>query len=82
MALLPSTSKEDAIVTAERIRRRISELVIQTRTNEGEAIAISERTASIGVASFPMDGTSVRTTKSWLPRAPPCTRRSTVAETG
>ncbi|MEU4669361.1 diguanylate cyclase [Amycolatopsis sp. NPDC023774] len=59
VALLPSTSKEDAIVTAERIRRRISELVIPTHTNEGAAVEISQRTASIGVASFPMDGTSV-----------------------
>ncbi|MEV4600551.1 GGDEF domain-containing protein [Amycolatopsis sp. NPDC049253] len=59
VALLPSTSKEDAIVTAERIRQRISELVIPTHTNEGAAVEISQRTASIGVASFPVDGTSV-----------------------
>ncbi|WP_442874827.1 GGDEF domain-containing protein [Amycolatopsis sp. NBC_00345] len=59
VALLPSTSKEDAIVTAERIRQRISELVIQTRTNEGEQVAIERRTASIGVAAFPMDGSSI-----------------------
>ncbi|RJQ84407.1 GGDEF domain-containing protein [Amycolatopsis panacis] len=56
VALLPATSKEDAIVTAERIRQRISELVIPTRTNEGEAVAIERRTASIGVAAFPLDG--------------------------
>ncbi|SEP52204.1 sensor domain-containing diguanylate cyclase [Amycolatopsis saalfeldensis] len=59
VALLPSTSKEDAIVTAERIRQRISELVIPTRTNEGEQVEIERRTASIGVASFPMDGSSI-----------------------
>ncbi|GAA1020202.1 GGDEF domain-containing protein [Amycolatopsis albidoflavus] len=59
VALLPSTSKEDAIVTAERIRQRISELVIPTQTNEGVAVAIENRTASIGVAAFPMDGTSI-----------------------
>ncbi|WP_326838115.1 GGDEF domain-containing protein [Amycolatopsis rhabdoformis] len=59
VALLPSTSKADAIVTAERIRQRISELVIPTHTNEGAAVEISQRTASIGVASFPADGTSV-----------------------
>jgi diguanylate cyclase (GGDEF)-like protein len=59
VALLPSTSKEDAIVTAERIRQRISELVIPTRTNEGEQVAIERRTASIGVAAFPMDGSSI-----------------------
>ncbi|HWD04694.1 MAG TPA: GGDEF domain-containing protein [Amycolatopsis sp.] len=59
VALLPSTSKEDAIVTAERIRQRISELVIATHTNEGDAVEIAQRTASIGVASFPLDGSSV-----------------------
>ncbi|MBB1155809.1 GGDEF domain-containing protein [Amycolatopsis sp. FU40] len=59
VALLPSTSKEDAIVTAERIRQRISELVIPTQTNEGEAVSIENRTASIGVAAFPLDGTSI-----------------------
>ncbi|MDT8910653.1 GGDEF domain-containing protein [Amycolatopsis sp. PS_44_ISF1] len=59
VALLPATSKEDAIVTAERIRQRISELVVPTRTNEGQAVAIERRTASIGVAAFPMDGSSV-----------------------
>jgi diguanylate cyclase (GGDEF)-like protein len=59
VALLPSTSKDDAIVTAERIRQRISELVIPTRTNEGEQVAIERRTASIGVASFPTDGSSI-----------------------
>jgi diguanylate cyclase (GGDEF)-like protein len=59
VALLPSTSKEDAIVTAERIRQRISELVVPTRTNEGEQVAIERRTASIGVASFPTDGSSI-----------------------
>nr|WP_239154291.1 GGDEF domain-containing protein [Amycolatopsis sp. FDAARGOS 1241] len=59
VALLPSTSKEDAITTAERIRRRISELVIATHTNEGEAVEIVQRTASIGVASFPLDGSSI-----------------------
>ncbi|MFI5607484.1 GGDEF domain-containing protein [Amycolatopsis sp. NPDC051903] len=59
VALLPSTSKEDAITTAERIRQRISELVIPTHTNEGEAVEIMQRTASIGVASFPVDGSSI-----------------------
>ncbi|WP_020663939.1 GGDEF domain-containing protein [Amycolatopsis benzoatilytica] len=59
VALLPSTSKEDAIVTAERIRQRISELVIPTQTNEGEEVAIERRTASIGVAAFPLDGASI-----------------------
>jgi diguanylate cyclase (GGDEF)-like protein len=59
VALLPATSKEDAIVTAERIRQRVSELVISTRTNEGEAVDIQRQTASIGVAAYPLDGSSI-----------------------
>ncbi len=59
VALLPSTSKEDAIVTAERIRQRVSELIISTTTNEGEAVDIKRQTASIGVACYPLDGASI-----------------------
>ncbi|WIV62025.1 GGDEF domain-containing protein [Amycolatopsis nalaikhensis] len=59
VALLPATSKEDAIVTAERIRQRVSELVISTTTNEGEAVDIVRQTASIGVAAYPLDGASI-----------------------
>ncbi|MGW4520946.1 GGDEF domain-containing protein [Amycolatopsis sp. NPDC004378] len=59
VALLPATSKEDAIVTAERIRQRVSELVISTKTNEGAAVDIERQTASIGVASYPLDGSSI-----------------------
>jgi diguanylate cyclase (GGDEF)-like protein len=59
VALLPSTSKEDAIVTAERIRQRVSELIISTKTNEGAAVDIKRQTASIGVAAYPLDGASI-----------------------
>ncbi|WP_344863220.1 GGDEF domain-containing protein [Amycolatopsis ultiminotia] len=59
VALLPAASKEDAVVTAERIRQRISELIVQTHTNAGAAVAIERRTASIGVAAYPMDGSSI-----------------------
>ena len=59
VALLPSTSKEDAIVTAERIRQRVSELIISTTTNEGAAVDIKRQTASIGVAAYPLDGASI-----------------------
>jgi diguanylate cyclase (GGDEF)-like protein len=59
VALLPSTSKEDAIVTAERIRQRVSELIISTKTNEGAAVDIERQTASIGVAAYPLDGASI-----------------------
>jgi diguanylate cyclase (GGDEF)-like protein len=59
VALLPSTSKEDAIITAERIRQRVSELIISTKTNEGAAVDIERQTASIGVAAYPLDGLSI-----------------------
>jgi len=59
VALLPSTSKEDAIVTAERIRQRVSELIISTTTNAGAAVDIERQTASIGVAAYPLDGSSI-----------------------
>ncbi|MEU8631223.1 GGDEF domain-containing protein [Amycolatopsis sp. NPDC048633] len=59
VALLPATSKEDAIVTAERIRQRVSELVISTKTNEGAVVDIERQTASIGVAAYPLDGSSI-----------------------
>jgi diguanylate cyclase (GGDEF)-like protein len=59
VALLPATSKEDAIVTAERIRKRVSELVISTKTNDGQAIDIKRQTASIGVAAYPLDGRTI-----------------------
>ncbi|WP_372508637.1 GGDEF domain-containing protein [Amycolatopsis iheyensis] len=59
VALLPATSKEDAIVTAERIRQRVSELIISTTTNEGAAVDIERQTASIGVAAYPLDGSSI-----------------------
>jgi diguanylate cyclase (GGDEF)-like protein len=59
VALLASASKDEAIVTAERIRRLVSELVIHTRNNEGEPVIIEQQTASIGVASFPHDGSTL-----------------------
>ena len=59
VALLPATSKEDAIVTAERIRKRVSELIIATKTNEGAMVDIKRQTASIGVAAYPYDGASI-----------------------
>ncbi len=59
VALLPATSKEDAIVTADRIRQRVSELIIATKTNEGAMVDIKRQTASIGVAAYPDDGATV-----------------------
>ncbi|HKN52684.1 MAG TPA: GGDEF domain-containing protein [Amycolatopsis sp.] len=59
VALLPATSKEDAITTAERIRQRVSELVISTKKNDGSAVEIKRQTASIGVAAYPLDGLTI-----------------------
>jgi diguanylate cyclase (GGDEF)-like protein len=59
VALLASSTKAEAIVTAERIRKLVSELVINTRNNEGEAVVIENQTASIGVAEFPRDGSTL-----------------------
>jgi diguanylate cyclase (GGDEF)-like protein len=59
VALLTSSTKDEAIVTAERIRQLISELVINTRNNEGAPVVIENQTASIGVAEFPRDGSTL-----------------------
>jgi diguanylate cyclase (GGDEF)-like protein len=59
VALLASSTKDEAIATAERIRKLVSELVINTRNNEGEAVVIENQTASIGVAEFPRDGSTL-----------------------
>lgn len=59
VALLASSTKDQAVETAERIRQRVSELVINTRNNEGEAVVIENQTASIGVAEFPLDGSTL-----------------------
>ncbi|MCU1681625.1 MAG: hypothetical protein JWQ81_2364 [Amycolatopsis sp.] len=59
VALLTSSTKNQAVETAERIRQRVSELVIHTHNNEGEAVVIETQTASIGVAEFPLDGSTL-----------------------
>ncbi|HEY0692835.1 MAG TPA: GGDEF domain-containing protein [Kribbella sp.] len=59
VALLASSTKDEAIATAERLRQLISELVINTRNNEGEPVVIENQTASIGVAEFPRDGSTL-----------------------
>jgi diguanylate cyclase (GGDEF)-like protein len=59
VALLTSSTKAEAAQTAERIRQLVSELVIDTRNNEGEAVVIENQTASIGVAEFPLDGSTL-----------------------
>jgi diguanylate cyclase (GGDEF)-like protein len=59
VALLTASTKAEAAQTAERIRQLVSELVIETRNNEGEAVVIENQTASIGVAEFPLDGSTL-----------------------
>ncbi|HET6290313.1 MAG TPA: GGDEF domain-containing protein [Amycolatopsis sp.] len=56
VVLLTSSSKQESVAVAERIRQRISEMIIKTRDNEGNPVVIEQRTASVGVATFPLDG--------------------------
>lgn len=56
VALLTSSTKPESVAVAERIRKRISELVIKTQDNEGNPVVIERQTASIGVSTFPLDG--------------------------
>lgn len=59
VVLLTSSSKQESVAVAERIRQRISEMVIKTRDNEGNSVIIEQRTASVGVATYPLDGRSI-----------------------
>ncbi|WP_410647527.1 GGDEF domain-containing protein [Amycolatopsis sp. cmx-4-54] len=59
VVLLTSSSKQESVAVAERIRQRISEMVIKTQDNEGNAVVIEQRTASVGVATFPLDGRTI-----------------------
>lgn len=57
--LLTSSSKHESVAVAERIRQRISEMVIRTQDNEGNPVVIEQRTASVGVATYPVDGRTI-----------------------
>ncbi|RSN47184.1 GGDEF domain-containing protein [Amycolatopsis sp. WAC 04197] len=59
VVLLTSSSKQESVAVAERIRQRISEMVIKTQDNEGNDVVIEQRTASVGVATFPLDGRTI-----------------------
>ncbi|WP_344427958.1 GGDEF domain-containing protein [Amycolatopsis minnesotensis] len=56
VVLLANSSKRESVATAERIRELVGQLVVHTHTNDGSPVVIDTLTASIGVASFPVDG--------------------------
>ncbi|WP_084427058.1 GGDEF domain-containing protein [Kibdelosporangium aridum] len=56
VVLLAGASELEAVVAAERLRMLITELVVHSNTNDGEAVVISDRSASIGVAAYPEAG--------------------------
>lgn len=55
-AILPDTGKGEASIVAERIRKGIEQEIFNNGT-----LAVSTLTASLGIASFPEDGTSFTT---------------------
>jgi len=54
--LLSGATELDAMVAAERIRGMICELVVKSRTTDGSPVTIRDRSASIGVATYPNGG--------------------------
>ncbi|GAB3869366.1 GGDEF domain-containing protein [Kibdelosporangium lantanae] len=56
--LIPDSTAQDVVATAERLRHRVTELEIVAPTDNGETV-ISGLTASIGVAIFPNSGTTL-----------------------
>lgn len=56
--LIPSSSADQVVATAERLRQRVTELVIIAPTENGETV-ISGLSASIGVAIYPNSGTTL-----------------------
>jgi diguanylate cyclase (GGDEF)-like protein len=59
VVLLAGAPEEEALAAAERIRHMISELVVQSQTNDGKPVVIADRSASIGVATYPAAGTTL-----------------------
>jgi len=54
--LLSGASELEGMVAAERIRAMISELVVKSRTTDGNSVTIRDRSASIGLATYPNGG--------------------------
>jgi diguanylate cyclase (GGDEF)-like protein len=59
VVLLAGSTEVEALAAAERIRRLISEMVVHSQTNEGKPVMIADRSASIGVASYPASGSTL-----------------------
>ncbi|MBP2321980.1 diguanylate cyclase (GGDEF)-like protein [Kibdelosporangium banguiense] len=59
VVLLAGAPEVQALVAAERIRRMITELVVQSQTNDGKPVVITDRSASIGVATYPAAGSTL-----------------------
>lgn len=56
--LIPDSSPTDIVATAERLRKRVTELEVLAPTENGESM-ITNLSASIGVAIYPSSGTSL-----------------------
>ncbi|WP_312872718.1 GGDEF domain-containing protein [Kibdelosporangium persicum] len=56
--LIPDSSPADVVATAERLRRRVTELEVLAPTENGETL-ITKLSASIGVAIYPTSGTTL-----------------------
>ena len=56
IVILPETTKEDAVIIAERLRNNISKIQVKAK----EDVIISP-TTSIGVCQYPMDGEDAKT---------------------
>jgi diguanylate cyclase (GGDEF)-like protein len=59
LALLPDTDGEQAYRAAERIRRTVMELQVVTTDKRNHRTTIRDQTTSIGLATYPQDGTSI-----------------------
>lgn len=56
--LIPDSSPADVVTTAERLRKRVTELEVLAPTENGETL-IKDLSASIGVAIYPSSGTTL-----------------------
>jgi diguanylate cyclase (GGDEF)-like protein len=59
VVLLAGSPESDALVAAERLRGLIAAMVVPSRTNDGTPVTIADRSASIGVASYPTAGSTL-----------------------
>ncbi|MEV4311109.1 GGDEF domain-containing protein [Actinocrispum sp. NPDC049592] len=57
--LIPNSTAEQIVTTAERLRRRVTELEIPVQNESGEETVIRGLSASIGVAIYPNSGTTL-----------------------